>query len=182
MRHFGTTLQNLAKQKGWTQADLGQRVGMDPATISRIQNAKIAFSPEAAGEILKAFDDPQEREDLLRSLVRDLLVQLQLPNDLIVPMRKPGDDTLAEIADPHLYAMFLALAKQVLKGDDELRTLLTTIAGMRAAWTGKLQPTQKAAESGSATPVQRRAAAAALARPVGPTARAPRKVAGKRAH
>ncbi len=53
---IGEQIKNLRKQRGWSQADLADRIAGDPGQISRYENGKITPSVEAVIRLAELFD------------------------------------------------------------------------------------------------------------------------------
>lgn len=53
---LGERMKQLRKEAGWSQAELGERVGTDSQRISRYENGRITPSLEAIVRIAEAFD------------------------------------------------------------------------------------------------------------------------------
>jgi transcriptional regulator with XRE-family HTH domain len=49
-------VKQLRAERGWSQGELAERIGGDPAQISRYENARIAPSADAIIRLAEAFD------------------------------------------------------------------------------------------------------------------------------
>jgi len=53
---LGDRIRSLRKERNWSQAELGGRIGADAGQISRYENAKITPSADAVVKIAEALD------------------------------------------------------------------------------------------------------------------------------
>lgn len=70
MHRFRTSLTELLRHQGWTQQGFANRLGTDPANVSRWLSGKSAPDSSTVGKILEAL--PEEfQSDLLNAYLKD---------------------------------------------------------------------------------------------------------------
>lgn len=78
-KSIATKLQSLRKKRGFTQADLAQRLGLGQGTYSRVENGHGSLSAEQFLEVLRIFNVPAsefEAPENLGSDIQNALIRL----------------------------------------------------------------------------------------------------------
>ena len=70
MHRFRTSLNELISQQGWTQQSFANRLGTDPANVSRWLSGKSTPDSSTIGKILECLPD-EYQSDLLTAYLRD---------------------------------------------------------------------------------------------------------------
>lgn len=112
MHRFRTSLTQLIHEQGWTQQGFANRLGTDPANVSRWLSGKSSPDSSTVGKILESL--PEEyQSDLLSAYLKD-----QIPErfDSVVRIESiEGGRLRAPSADPELpEALSPELKKQVV--------------------------------------------------------------------
>jgi transcriptional regulator with XRE-family HTH domain len=112
MHRFRTSLTQLIQEQGWTQQGFAQRLGTDPANVSRWLSGKSSPDSSTVGKILESL--PEEyQSDLLSAYLKD-----QIPNrfDSVVKIEAVEGGRLRSLdAEPELpEALSPELKKQVV--------------------------------------------------------------------
>lgn len=55
-RKFGLSISYFRKEKGYTQQELAEKIGVNPETISRIENANTGITMDKLLDVAKALD------------------------------------------------------------------------------------------------------------------------------
>lgn len=121
---FGLALDRLCTDRKWSGMMLASRAGINQSNVSRLKTGDLVRGEEAAKALIHAFPDKKERVQLVHAYVRDLLTRLEIaPSEAAVPL-EPSGDSLANMADPELYDLFVRLAKEINAGNANLRQFL----------------------------------------------------------
>lgn len=70
MHRFRTSLTGLLKEQRWTQQEFANRLGTDPANVSRWLSGKSAPDTNTVGKILECLPE-QYQSDLLHAYLKD---------------------------------------------------------------------------------------------------------------
>lgn len=54
-RSFGATIRRLRKERGWSQADLGERLGTSLSTVSKLENGRTTTNLDHLAMLARAF-------------------------------------------------------------------------------------------------------------------------------
>jgi len=120
MHRFRTSLTELLKDQNWTQQEFANRLGTDPANVSRWLSGKSAPDSTTVGRILEALPE-QYQSDLLTAYLKD---EVPPRFDTVVQIQaieggklKPLDSTpeLPEALSPELKKQIVYFAKLALR-------------------------------------------------------------------
>ncbi len=120
MHRFRTSLTELLRQQGWTQQGFANRLGTDPANVSRWLSGKSAPDSSTVGKILEAL--PEEfQSDLLNAYLKDqvpprfeTLVKIEtLEGGKIMPPSNEPD--LPDALGPELKKQIVYFSKLALR-------------------------------------------------------------------
>lgn len=120
MHRFRTSLAGLLKEQGWTQQEFANRLGTDPANVSRWLSGKSAPDTDTVGKILESL--PEEYQgDLLHAFLKDQVPERFEGMVNITPMsggrlRQEGESSdLPEALGPELKKQVVYFAKLSLR-------------------------------------------------------------------
>lgn len=128
MHRFRTSLTQLLQEQGWTQQGFAQRLGTDPANVSRWLSGKSSPDSSTVGKILEAL--PEEyQSDMLMAYLKD-----QIPQrfDTVVSINavdggkvRPADaqPELPEALSPELKKQVVYFARLALRWPEVRRIL-----------------------------------------------------------
>jgi len=120
MHRFRTSLAQLLDEQGWTQQEFANRLGTDPANVSRWLSGKSAPDSTTVGKILEAL--PEEfQSDMLTAYLRDQVPPRFEPIVSIEPvtggkLRPSGSaPELPEALSPELKKQIVYFSKLALR-------------------------------------------------------------------
>jgi len=112
MHRFRTSLNELISSQGWTQQSFANRLGTDPANVSRWLSGKSTPDSTTIGKILECLPDDYQ-SDMLTAYLRDQIPPRFEP--LVQIETKNGGKLRVEEGAPELpEALGLELRKQVV--------------------------------------------------------------------
>lgn len=120
MHRFRTSLTELLKEQNWTQQEFANRLGTDPANVSRWLSGKSAPDSSTVGRILESLPEAYQ-SDLLTAYLKD---QVPPRFDTVVQINaieggklKPLDSEpeLPEALSPELKKQVVYFAKLALR-------------------------------------------------------------------
>lgn len=123
MTALGQTIKRLREERGWTQAELGKRVGLDGTNIARRERGQIRVKPverprfaDAFGMSLIDFDDQWRNWQLERTRgAHGIPIINRAPAGMIVDYEEHGVDTgqgfeyvdFGDITDPLAFGVIV---------------------------------------------------------------------------
>jgi transcriptional regulator with XRE-family HTH domain len=148
MHRFRTSLNELIAKQGWTQQSFANRLGTDPANVSRWLSGKSTPDSSTIGKILECLPD-EYQSDMLSAYLKDQIPQRFEP--LVQIEAKSGGKMLTteespelpEALGPELRRQVVFFAKLALRWQ-EVRKILDLFYNM--AHKGKSSRTRKVAE------------------------------------
>ena len=148
MHRFRTSLNELISSQGWTQQSFANRLGTDPANVSRWLSGKSTPDSTTIGKILECLPD-EYQSDMLTAYLRDQipprfepLVQIDAKNGGNLRIEE-GAPELPEALGPELRKQVVFFAKLALRWQ-EVRKILELFYPM--AHRGKPARLKKLAE------------------------------------
>ena len=128
MHRFRTSLNELISVQGWTQQSFANRLGTDPANVSRWLSGKSTPDSNTIGKILECLPD-EYQSDMLTAYLRDQipprfepLVHIETKNGGKLRVEE-GAPELPEALGPELRKQVVFFAKLVLRWQ-EVRKIL----------------------------------------------------------
>ena len=128
MHRFRTSLNELISSQGWTQQSFANRLGTDPANVSRWLSGKSTPDSTTIGKILECLPD-EYQSDMLTAYLRDQipprfepLVQIDTKNGGKLRIEE-GAPELPEALGPELRKQVIFFAKLALRWQ-EVRKIL----------------------------------------------------------
>jgi transcriptional regulator with XRE-family HTH domain len=128
MHRFRTSLNELISSQGWTQQSFANRLGTDPANVSRWLSGKSTPDSTTIGKILECLPDDYQ-SDMLTAYLRDQipprfepLVQIATRNGGKLRLEE-GAPELPEALGPELRKQVVFFAKLALRWQ-EVRKIL----------------------------------------------------------
>lgn len=128
MHRFRTSLNELISVQGWTQQSFANRLGTDPANVSRWLSGKSSPDSNTIGKILECLPD-EYQSDMLTAYLRDQipprfepLVHIETKNGGKLRVEE-GAPELPEALGPELRKQVVFFAKLALRWQ-EVRKIL----------------------------------------------------------
>lgn len=128
MHRFRTSLNELISVQGWTQQSFANRLGTDPANVSRWLSGKSTPDSNTIGKILECLPD-EYQSDMLTAYLRDQipprfepLVHIETKNGGKLRVEE-GAPELPEALGPELRKQVVFFAKLALRWQ-EVRKIL----------------------------------------------------------